>query len=167
MLIRQIRRDDAKQLLQVQLQLDKETQFMLREPGERSTSVEEQRQQIEQILVRGGMLFVAEQHRQLIGYLGATIYAFQRVRHSATIVIGILQGWTHQGVGTRLFVAMEEWARKKGLHRLELTVMTTNVAGIALYKKQGFEIEGIRKDAYIVNNHYIDEYLMAKLLQNS
>ena len=140
---------------------------MLREPGERSTSVEEQRQQIEQILVRGGMLFVAEQHRQIVGYLGATIYAFQRVRHSATIVIGILQAWTHQGIGTSLFIAMEEWARKKGLHRLELTVMTNNVAGIALYEKQGFEIEGTRKDAYIVNDRYINEYLMSKLLQNS
>jgi len=163
-LIRQIRREDAKQLLQLQLQLDQETQFMLREPGERSTSVEEQRQHIDFVLARGGMIFVAEHDGQLIGHLGATMYAFRRVRHSATIVIGIIQEWTHQGVGNSLFAAVEEWARQKHLHRLELTVMTNNIAGIALYKKRGFEIEGMRKDAYLVHDRYIDEYLMAKLL---
>ena len=164
MLIRQIQRDDARGLLQLQLQLDLETEFMLREAGERSTNVEEQRLQIENILARGGMIFVAEHEGQLIGHLGATTYSFRRVRHSATIVIGILQAWTHQGIGTKLFIAMEAWARKRGLHRLELTVMSSNIAGIGLYKKRGFDIEGMRRDAYIVNNRYINEYLMAKLL---
>jgi len=137
---------------------------MLREPGERSTSVEEQRQHIDFVLARGGMIFVAEHDGQLVGHLGATMYAFRRVCHSATIVIGIIQEWTHRGVGNSLFAAMEEWARQKHLHRLELTVMTNNIAGIALYKKRGFEIEGMRKDAYLVRDRYIDEYLMAKLL---
>ena len=164
MLIRQIQRDDAEQLLQLKLQLDQETQFMLFEPNERKMTVEEQRQQIENILAKGGMIFVAEHEQQLIGYLGATTYAFYRTRHSVTLVIGIIQAFTQQGIGTRLFIVMEEWASKKHLHRLELTVMTDNVVGIALYKKRGFEIEGTRKDAYIVNNRYVDEHMMAKLL---
>ncbi len=164
MLIRHIQREDAKQLLQLQLQLDQETQFMLREQGERSTSIEEQRQHIDFVLTRGGMIFVAEHDGQIVGHLGATIYAFRRVRHSATIVIGIIQEWTRRGVGNSLFTAMEEWAQQKHLHRLELTVMTNNTAGIALYKKRGFQIEGMRKDAYLVNDRYIDEYSMAKLL---
>ncbi len=42
--------------------------------------------------------------------------------------------------------------------------MTENVATIALYKKRGFEIEGIRISMYIVNNRYVDEYMMAKLI---
>ncbi len=69
-----------------------------------------------------------------------------------------------QGIGTALFIAMEEWAYKKRLHRIELTVMTENAAAIALYKKRGFEIEGTRKDAYIINNRYVNEYMMAKLI---
>lgn len=36
--------------------------------------------------------------------------------------------------------------------------------GIALYKKQGFEIEGTRKHAYIINGQYVDEYYMGKIL---
>ena len=164
MFIRQIRREDARQFLQLQLYLDRETQFMLREPGERKTTVDEQRQYIENALTKGGMIFVVEHEGQLVGYLGATAYTFQRLRHSVTIVIGILQVFASQGVGTQLFIIMEEWACKRQLHRVELTVMTNNVVGIALYKKRGFAVEGTRKDAYFVNGCYIDEYMMAKLL---
>ncbi len=42
--------------------------------------------------------------------------------------------------------------------------MAHNTAGIALYKKQGFEIEGTRRHAYIINGQYVDEYYMAKIL---
>ena len=164
MLIRQIQREDAEQLMHLKLLLDQETHFMLFEPNERKTTIEEQRQQIESTLAKGGMIFVTEHEQQLIGYLGATNYALYRTRHSVTLVIGVVQAFTGQGIGTHLFVVMEEWARKKRLHRLELTVMTDNVAGLALYKKRGFTIEGTRKDAYIVGGQYVDEYMMAKLL---
>jgi len=43
--------------------------------------------------------------------------------------------------------------------------MTHNHAGINLYKKYGFEIEGIKKCAMLVNNVYVDEYYMAKILK--
>ena len=166
MIIRTIRPGDAEQFLRLCLQLDEETQFMLLEPGERNTSVEQQRKQIEDVLSRENqMIFVAEHDGQLIGYLSATSGYYKRNRHNAEIVIGILQDFTGQGVGTQLFMAMEEWARQKQLHRLELTVMTHNKAGVALYKKRGFEVEGIKRRALIINGLYVDEYYMAKLLE--
>ncbi len=42
--------------------------------------------------------------------------------------------------------------------------MTHNVAGLALYTKQGFAIEGTRRDAMCINGVYVDEYFMAKIL---
>jgi RimJ/RimL family protein N-acetyltransferase len=61
-------------------------------------------------------------------------------------------------------MAMEQWASLRAITRLELTVMTHNQAGVALYKKQGFEIEGRKRHSLLVGGHYVDEYLMAKLL---
>ncbi|PAT02250.1 hypothetical protein CI105_02590 [Candidatus Izimaplasma bacterium ZiA1] len=49
------------------------------------------------------------------------------------------------------------------LHRIELEVYSFNKRGIKVYKKLGFEIEGIRRDAYIVNNNYHDIIEMAIL----
>ncbi|MFL5625291.1 MAG: GNAT family N-acetyltransferase [Ktedonobacteraceae bacterium] len=165
MIIRRILLDDAEQMRRLRLRLDEETQFMLFEPGEREISLEEQKRQIEDVLARENqMIFVAEEDGQLVGYLSATGGYVRRNRHSAEIVIGILQGFRGQGIGSQLFVAMEEWARQQHLHRLELTVMTHNTAGVALYKKQGFAIEGTRRHALIVNGQYVDEFYMAKIL---
>jgi RimJ/RimL family protein N-acetyltransferase len=165
MIIRTARMGDAERLLHLRLQLDDETQFMLLEPGERNSDLDEQRRQLEETLSQEKqMVFVAEQDGKLVGYLAALGGKMQRTRHSAEIVIGILQEFTGQGIGTQLFTAMEQWARQHHLHRLELGVMTHNVAAISLYKKQGFEIEGTRRHAYVINGQYVDEYYMAKIL---
>ena len=50
-----------------------------------------------------------------------------------------------KGLGTALFQCLEEWVINHNISRLELTVVTQNDAGIALYKKSGFEIEGRRE----------------------
>ena len=165
MIIRTIHPGDAEQLLRLRLQLDEETQFMLLEPGERNINLEEQREQIAYVLAQENqMIFVAEHDGQLVGYLGAVGGHFKRNRHSVEIVIGILQAFTGQGVGTRLFETMEAWVRQKHFHRLELSVMMHNKAAVALYKKRGFEIEGTKRHSLVINGQYVDEYYMAKLL---
>lgn len=163
--IRTIQLADAEPLLQLQHQLDRETQFMLFEPGERTRTSAEQHRYIEHLQAEGhSTIFVAEDGGQLVGYLSATGSALKRVRHTAYIVIGIRKAYTGQGIGTNFFAALEEWASQKHLHRLELTVMAHNQAGIALYQKRGFVIEGTKKHAIVLNGEYIDEYAMAKLL---
>ena len=56
------------------------------------------------------------------------------------------------------------WARKKGFYRLELGVLSTNEQAISLYKKFGFQEEGIRKSRYHIDGTWVDEILMSKLL---
>jgi RimJ/RimL family protein N-acetyltransferase len=166
MIIRTIDISDAEQFLNLCKKLDTETQFMMLEPGERTTTVEQQQAQFESLLSKENRtIFVAEHDGQLVGYLAALGGEFKRNKHSVHIVIGILQDFTGQGIGTQLFLALEDWAHRQHIHRLELTVMTHNKAGIALYKKQGFEIEGTKKQSMLVNGHYVDEFYMAKLLE--
>ena len=165
MLIRTIRPDDAEQSLNLRKKLDQETRFMLFEPGERTTTVEEQRDHIQRLLLQeNSKIFVAEHNGQLVGYLEASGGQFRRNRHSVHIVIGILQDFTGQGIGGQLFAALEEWAHQQSITRLELTVMTHNQAGMALYKKRGFTIEGTKNQSLLINGRYVDEYYMAKLL---
>jgi RimJ/RimL family protein N-acetyltransferase len=166
MIIRSIQSADAGQFLDLCKKLDEETQFMMLEPGERMMTVEEQRDQLERLLARENqIIFVAEHDGQLLGYLGAYGGEFHRNRHSAYIVIGILQAFTGQGTGSQLFTVLEQWARQHAIHRLELTVMTHNEAGIALYRRRGFEIEGVKKHSLLVGGRYVDEYYMARLLE--
>lgn len=163
--LREIKQDDAAAFLALCTRLDEETRLMMLEPGERTTSVEEQRHLIAEIMATpNSALFVAEAEGALVGYVGAYGGRCRRNRHCAEIVIGILQAYTGQGLGTRLLTRLENWAREQGLHRLELTVMVHNVPAVALYRKQGFFIEGLRRHSLCVDGQWVDEYAMVKLL---
>lgn len=163
--IRTITENDSEQFLLLCKSLDHETQFMMLEPDERTTTVEEQRQRIRNVLSQDNqMIFIVEDNERLIGYLGAFGGSYRRDRHCAYIVAGILQSYAGQGLGKRLFEALDEWAMNQKIHRLELTVMCHNERAVHLYQKLGFKTEGIKRDSLQVDGRYVDEYYMAKLL---
>ena len=70
------------------------------------------------------------------------------------------------GIGSKLFSELDKWARENNLTRLELTVVSSNMVAKYLYEKNGFEIEGTRKNAMIIDGKYVDEYYMAKLYED-
>jgi L-phenylalanine/L-methionine N-acetyltransferase len=47
--------------------------------------------------------------------------------------------------------------------RVELSVYTDNAAGIALYEKFGFEIEGTHHRYAFRKGEYVDAYSMARI----
>jgi putative acetyltransferase len=49
------------------------------------------------------------------------------------------------------------------LTRIELSVYTDNAAGLALYKKFGFEIEGTHRRYAFRGGRYVDAYSMARV----
>lgn len=163
--IRPVTVDDAAAFLALRQQIDVETKFMMLEPGERQTTVEQERERIAAMLKADNkQTFLAEDDGQLVGWLWANGGDYRRNHHTVHIVIGIRQSHTGRGIGARLFDACEQWARDRKLHRLELTVMTHNVRGIALYKKMGFEIEGTARHQMQVDGEYVDLHYMSKLL---
>lgn len=163
--IRQITVEDAAAYLNLREQLDHETKFMMLEPGERQITIAQERERLTALLATdNSMVFLAKNDGEPIGFLWANGGTYRRNHHSVHIVIGIRAAFTNQGIGTRLFQACEAWARGCGLHRLELTVMTNNHLGIALYKKMGFLIEGTAQHALRVDREYVDLHYMSKLL---
>ena len=61
---------------------------------------------------------------------------------------------------------LDKWAIENNLTRLELTVVSSNIVAKHLYEKNGFEIEGTRKNAMIIDGKYVDEYYIAKLYKD-
>jgi ribosomal protein S18 acetylase RimI-like enzyme len=89
---------------------------------------------------------------------------FRRARLTGYLVIGVDAAAAGQGIGQNLLAAAETEARRRGLQRLELTVMTDNVRAVGLYLRSGYQIEGLRRQALLRDGAVIDEYYMAKLL---
>lgn len=74
-----------------------------------------------------------------------------------------------QGVGTAMMLAAIEWSRAQpGVHKMELEVWPHNAAGLALYRKVGFAIEGRRRRHYRRRNGELwDAILMALVLDKA
>jgi RimJ/RimL family protein N-acetyltransferase len=165
MLIREIKLDDAENFVYLIKKVESESNFMLFESGERSISAEEQVKRIEVMRKsKNSTTLIAEKENQLIGYLIAIGGNANRNKHSVYLVIGVLAQFRGLGVGTQLFEHLEKWATEHDIHRLELTVATLNKAGIRLYKKMGFDIEGTKRQSLYIEGRYVDEYYMSKFL---
>jgi ribosomal protein S18 acetylase RimI-like enzyme len=84
--------------------------------------------------------------------------------HAGFITIGIVAEHRGKGVGKALIKSAIEAAKGRGLTRLELIVREENVAAVELYKKCGFEIEGLKRNANRVDGVYENAYVMGLLL---
>lgn len=164
MKIRKLEKLDGGLFLTLLLALDNETSFMLYEPGERKSTPEEMENRIETINDSGGVVFGVESNKELVGFISASRGSANRIKHSAYIVIGVLNKESGKGLGTKLFSEVDEWAFKNSISKLELTVMVHNTRAFKLYKRMGYEVEGVKKDSIIVDGEMFDEYYMGKRL---
>ena len=107
---------------------------------------------------------VARADGEVVGHLGLeTFPARWRRRHVGEIGMAVRDDWQGRGIGPALMEAALDLADNwLSLTRLELEVHTDNTAGVALYKKFGFEVEGTQRRYAFRNGHqYVDAHSMA------
>lgn len=164
MKIRSIEVNDAENFVKLCKKID-ESGYMLFEPGERKTTVEQQQYSIERILTdKRSTFFVAEIEQNLVGYLAALGGDLKRNKHSAYLVLGVLEEYQGRGIATALFKNTFEWAKQNEITRLELTVIKENVKAFNLYRKMGFVLEGEKVHSLMVNGKPVNEYYLYKLI---
>ena len=101
---------------------------------------------------------------EVVGQLGLETFTRPRRRHVGEIGMAVRDDWQGKGVGTALMEAALDLADNwLGLTRIELSVYTDNTAGVALYKKFGFEVEGTHRRYALRNGEYVDAYSMARI----
>ncbi|MBL8327264.1 MAG: GNAT family N-acetyltransferase [Rubrivivax sp.] len=87
-----------------------------------------------------------------------------RRRHAMGLGISVSGPWQGQGVGDLLMHALCEHAdRWLGILRIELTVYADNARAIALYRRHGFETEGLMRAFALRDGAYVDTVAMARL----
>ncbi|WP_226793596.1 GNAT family N-acetyltransferase [Bacillus sp. B1-b2] len=163
--IRKIRLNDADCFSKLVQQVEHESEYMLWESGERIITLEQQKNRIESFQKdKKSEILVAEVEENLVGYLIAIGNQPRRVQHIAYIVVGIIEACQGRGIGKALFEALIKWAEEQWISRLELTVRVDNESAVGLYKRMGFEIEGIKRHSIYIDGKYVDSYYMALLL---
>ncbi|MBY6096460.1 GNAT family N-acetyltransferase [Ferrimonas balearica] len=110
-------------------------------------------------------LLVAENDMgEVVGNLMLAQASNPRRRHVAEIGMAVAPEWQGRGVGSALLQAAiklgEQWL---ALTRLELDVYTDNEAALALYRRHGFEPEGIARAAAFRDGARVDVMRMARV----
>lgn len=113
------------------------------------------------------LLLVAEIEGKVAGALGAIqFYGGRRPGTEHVLELGIHINEPHRGkgIGTRMLMYAEQWARLHDYKKITASIFTTNLRSLDLFKKAGFEQESIRQMHIRIGSSYIDEVCMVKVL---
>lgn len=114
---------------------------------------------------RGRPQFVAVAAGEVVGWCDVLPKDRPIYARTGVLGMGLLPEFRGQGIGTDLIRRSLDAAKTLGLHRVELTVRENNTGAVALYKKAGFEVEGLQRDAVQVDGVYENVIFMAVLLE--
>jgi putative acetyltransferase len=110
---------------------------------------------------------VSEAENKVVGLIILSMHNNPRKKHVGYITIMVNSDYHGMGIGSKLMTTITDIADNKlRLKRLELSVFIENERAIKLYKKFGFNIEGVAKMSALRNGIYSDEYHMARMLTN-
>lgn len=109
---------------------------------------------------------VAVHNGKVVGWCDINSSDRPVLKHTGVVGMGVIKDFRGKGVGTALLSAAIAAAKDAGLTRIELTVREENVNAIALYKKLGFEVEGVQRRAALVDGVYSNHVMMAQLFDS-
>ena len=108
--------------------------------------------------------FVALIDDGVVGWCDITSLHRPVFAHSGVLGLGVVNAYRGQGIGKALLRATLDRARAIGLTRVELKVRQHNTPAFELYRKMGFAVEGVKKNAARVDGRYEDLICMAQLI---
>lgn len=159
---------DAEKMIEYLKMTSDETHFMVRYPEEINITVEQEAEYLEQCLKSNKNFFIAAFiDGKLAGNTGVHCNGMHfKIMHRGILGISIKQKYWNNDIGGILIQEALDKAMQIGYEQMELGVFSDNERAQALYKKFGFEVWGITKNAYkLKDGTYRDEILMGKFLK--
>ena len=163
--LREVKVTDATLLLQYFERVNLESKFLIREPGEFTFTVNDERKFIRRaIKSKNEHVAVAFLDDELIGSIGFRSGHLRRITHRASLGMSVLKKYNNLGLGSIMMEYIIKATENMGKLKMELEVRAENSNAIHLYKKFGFDIEGTIKKGFFVDNEYVDLLIMGKWL---
>jgi GNAT superfamily N-acetyltransferase len=140
--------DDGAALVAAIEAIDRETEWLAAH-GERLAWADRPAATLAAWRDRGdGVYLIARHADAIVGYLGAFAGQYRSTRGVLSIHhVGVRQAVRRQGIASRLLAALEDGARARGGHRIDLTVDVDNAPARAFYARRGYLEEGVIRAA--------------------
>lgn len=107
--------------------------------------------------------FMILYNNEAVGMIGFNNVDFINRNAEIFIFIGDENYWG-KGIGTQAIQELEKIAfRNMNLHMIFLHVFSFNERATEMYKKIGFEIDGVLRESKYLNGKYYDNILMSKI----
>lgn len=107
---------------------------------------------------------VAELDGDIVGMASLVVSERPRSRHVGGIGMAVAERARRKGVGRKLLSELLNMAFSWiGLLRVELSVFVDNEAAVTLYRKAGFQIEGIGRADCLRDGKLVDTFRMVKM----
>ncbi len=116
------------------------------------------------LISKNAPVYYALYQGKFVGWCDVSPEENPRQNHRGGLGMAILPEYRGQGIGSKLLEQALSHAKEFGLEKVELNVYTSNIPGIALYKKMGFEEEGLIKKYRKLDGQYFDCLAMGKFL---
>ncbi|MVO98366.1 GNAT family N-acetyltransferase [Paenibacillus lutrae] len=155
---------DAKELSELRVQIDGETENLDRERGEAYIDPSGFEHIIrEDSANRRSLFLVAVAEGRIVGFSRCQGSDLTRVSHKVEFGVCVSRDYWGYGIGTNLLKESISWADSSGIKKITLSVLETNDRAIQLYKKFGFEVEGLlKKDKWLSDGKYYDTVVMGR-----
>ncbi len=131
------------------------------------SSSEELQAWLANIACRNRAEVVAVTGDKTVGFGGLFVMG-DGLSHSGWILLGVHDAYQAQGIGAKLLHMLTAIASVTiGLRRVQMTVFADNEHAIRLYKRFGFEVEGVHRDFVRRGEGFIDALTMAKVYRGA
>ena len=111
------------------------------------------------------IILVAEYKDRIVGQAGIYKNPHPRRKGVSDTGIYIHQDFHNVGLGSAMMEVLLDETKKHDIHKINLEVVAENAIAINLYRKFGFQTEGIIRDTYFGEDEsYYDTLMMGKIL---
>lgn len=160
--IRKANKSDAKDILEYIYMISRESDFLTFGQGEFDKTIDQEEFFIDNISKQNNALYIiAEIKGKIVGSLNFSGGTRPRIAHTGEFGVSVSKAYWGQGIGFELIKCLIEWCKQSTIIRkINLRVRSDNYSAIHLYKKLGFNEEGVITRDFFIQNRFYDSILM-------
>lgn len=101
-------------------------------------------------------------HGEVAGHIDLRAHPDAFTGHRCVLGMGVRHDLRRIGLASRLLACATQWAASQGLKWIDLQVLSANEPAVALYRREGFLMQGGRPDMFVIAGVSLGELWMAR-----